>query len=250
MCGRVVCNACSTNRVKKPKITGYKEKVRVCDECWEDFAPNYLHRASGEATPPRDDGQGRMMQRRYKGKYNSQTVPSSRLEKEVAYQRGIDEHTTILDGVVENSEYYSRWDMEAVDLQRALSQRRKRRRETFHSWTYFLRRILCCTCCCSECCNLKPPPDFDDELSDPGEEVEAYYDSQTQKEEQWRRGSEENLCSYFCRMLWCWNIAGEGYEAIPANALKLPHAISSDEKGGFAELSGRCSSSSFGASLR
>lgn len=47
VCGRVVCNACSKNRIKSKRITGRAgAKVRVCDECWNMLAPSHMQRRS------------------------------------------------------------------------------------------------------------------------------------------------------------------------------------------------------------
>eukprot|EP00823_Brevimastigomonas_motovehiculus_P002198 TRINITY_DN137_c0_g1_i2.p2 TRINITY_DN137_c0_g1~~TRINITY_DN137_c0_g1_i2.p2 ORF type:complete len:301 (+),score=74.50 TRINITY_DN137_c0_g1_i2:65-904(+) len=43
LCGYVVCSKCSENRVALPKLTSDK-KVRVCDRCFQRFAPSYLQR--------------------------------------------------------------------------------------------------------------------------------------------------------------------------------------------------------------
>jgi len=53
LCGHVVCGKCSQNRMKEPRLTSEK-KIRVCDGCFDKFAPSYLvkpsKQVSGQAT--------------------------------------------------------------------------------------------------------------------------------------------------------------------------------------------------------
>mmetsp|Transcript_14441 Transcript_14441/g.24246 ORF Transcript_14441/g.24246 Transcript_14441/m.24246 type:complete len:279 (+) Transcript_14441:103-939(+) len=236
-CGRVVCNSCSTNRMKKPKITGYKGKVRVCDECWEDFAPNHLHRKSGvdplDATFPRT---GPSPSSSSSSKAKSPQAPVSLTDyQHRQYQHGVsereggplprfpspaDEHSALL-RTNDSPDYYSRWNLSAIDLERALSARRRHRRATHNTWSYYMWRLCCYICCChrkyrqktdskkqfqgggdtKRCCwcclpsgykGIRIDPEYDDDMSDPEDDEDE--DTET-------RGSSccwSNCCNSCC----------------------------------------------------
>eukprot|EP00954_Amorphochlora_amoebiformis_P023912 1362805-Amorphochlora_amoeboformis.AAC.2 len=130
--------------MRKPKITGYAGKVRVCDDCWESFAPNHLHRKSTETSGRKD-----------------QTSPRHTEPRKL---QAVDEHTAMLRLDDPNDrESYTQWNTSGIDLEKALSERRRDRKASLNTWWAYWRRICCFMCrsrqivhaqpgCCSCCC--------------------------------------------------------------------------------------------------
>ncbi|GAB5363003.1 hypothetical protein AAMO2058_000846700 [Amorphochlora amoebiformis] len=168
--------------MRKPKITGYAGKVRVCDDCWESFAPNHLHRKSTETSGRKD-----------------QTSPRHTEPRKL---QAVDEHTAMLRLDDPNDrESYTQWNTSGIDLEKALSERRRDRKASLNTWWAYWRRICCFMCrsrqivhaqpgCCSCCCadhgilHGMTLENDEEENSDPEDEPEGY--------------SRNKCCTFYC----------------------------------------------------
>ena len=127
-CGCVVCNSCSTNRMKKPSVTGTSRPVRVCDRCWDYHAPSHLRRPPSVSPRPK----------------RSRTGAASALSAEPAST----ERSWLRSDA--DPPDYSKWNR-TVDLQHALEESRQIRREK-RRWLRTRERDRgradgCCSCC-------------------------------------------------------------------------------------------------------